>query len=84
MRSHHHRQLSTLSAANIRLRTGMRGSHPGAYEVAHALGRDGATFPEPAEAKEHYDLVVVGAGISGLAAAYFYRQKIDPDAKYYY
>ena len=62
-------------------RTGMRGSHPGAYEIAHALGRDGATFPEPAEAKEHYDLVVVGAGISGLAAAYFYRQKIDPDAK---
>ena len=62
-------------------RTGMRGSHPGAYEIAHALGRDGARFPEPAEAKEHYDLVVVGAGISGLAAAYFYRQKIDPDAK---
>ena len=62
-------------------RTGMRGSHPGAYEVAHAIGRDGARFPEPAEAKEHYDLVVVGAGISGLAAAYFYRQKIDPDAK---
>ena len=61
-------------------RTGMRGSHPGAYEIAHALGRDGARFPEPAEAKEHYDLVVVGAGISGLAAAYFYRQKIDPDA----
>ena len=62
-------------------RTGMRGSHPGAYEVAHALGRDGARFPRPAEAKEHFDLVVVGAGISGLAAAYFYRQKIDPDAK---
>ena len=63
------------------IRTGMRGSHPGAYEIAHALGRDGAKFPQPAEAKEHYDLVVVGAGISGLAAAYFYRQKIDPDAK---
>jgi spermidine dehydrogenase len=62
-------------------RTGMRGSHPGAYEVAHALGRDGATFTEPAEAKEHFDLVVVGAGISGLAAAYFYRQKINSGAK---
>ena len=62
-------------------KTGMRGSHPGAYEVAHALAREGATFPEPNTADEHYDLVVVGAGISGLAAAYFYRQKMGPDAR---
>jgi len=62
-------------------KTGMRGSHPGAYEVAHALARDGAIFPEPDAANEHYDLVVVGAGISGLAAAYFYRQKMGPDAR---
>ena len=51
------------------VKTGMRGSHPGAYEVAHALGRDGAKFAKPAEAAEHHDLRVVGAGISGLAAA---------------
>ena len=62
-------------------KTGMRGSHPGAYEVAHALARDGATFPEPDTADEHYDLVVVGAGISGLAAAYFYRQQMGPNAR---
>jgi spermidine dehydrogenase len=56
---------------------GMRGSHPGSFEAAHAL-RDG-TFPNPAatpiETGEHYDLIVVGGGISGLAAAYFYRAK---------
>ena len=63
------------------VKTGMRGSHPGAYEVAHALGRDGAKFSKPAEAAEHYDLVVVGAGISGLAAAYFYRQQMGSSAK---
>jgi spermidine dehydrogenase len=31
-------------------------------------------------AAEHYDLVVVGAGLSGLAAAFFYRQA-KPDAR---
>ena len=62
------------------IKTGMRGSHPGAYAVAHALGRDGAKFAKPAEAAEHHDLVVVGAGISGLAAAYFYRQQMGASA----
>ena len=27
-------------------RTGMRGSHPGSYEVAHALARQGAQFDD--------------------------------------
>ena len=56
--------------------TGMRGSHPGAFEVAHAL-RDGAFWEragKPVETGEEYDLVVVGGGISGLAAAHFYRK----------
>ena len=53
--------------------TGMRGSHPGSFEVAHQL-RDHASFGTPHDTGEHYDLVVVGAGISGLAAAYFYRK----------
>jgi spermidine dehydrogenase len=56
--------------------TGMRGLAPGSYDVAHAL-RDG-TFWENAgtatDTHEAYDLVVVGGGISGLAAAYFYRK----------
>jgi spermidine dehydrogenase len=59
--------------------TGMRGSHPGSFEVAHAAvsgerwkaGRTG----------EHYDLVVVGAGISGLSAAYIYHRDVDPNAR---
>jgi len=54
---------------------GMRGSHPGSYEVAHALrdGREGAT---PVRSTgETYDLVIVGAGIGGLAAAHFYRRR---------
>ena len=31
--------------------------------------------------EEHYDLVVVGAGMSGLAAAYYYRQQVGPNAR---
>ena len=63
--------------------TGMRGTHPGSFEAAHAL-RDG-TFPKsgtiPLDTGEHYDLIVVGGGISGLAAAYFYRAKASPGAR---
>lgn len=56
--------------------TGLRGSHPGSFETLHAL-RDGAFWKkaaQPQDTGEEYDLVVVGAGISGLAAAHFYRQ----------
>jgi len=51
---------------------GMRGAHVGSFETAHAL-RDGSVASEVPVAEEAYDLVVVGAGISGLAAAHFYR-----------
>ena len=56
------------------LLTGLRGSHPGSFEDAHAL-RDGHAWPAAADTGEEYDLIVVGAGISGLAAAHFYRTK---------
>jgi spermidine dehydrogenase len=59
--------------------TGLRGSHPGSFEAAHAL-RDGATFGAALDTGEVYDLVVVGGGISGLAAAHFYRERV-PDAR---
>ena len=59
----------------------MRGSHPGAFEVAHALAREGKSFPVPRDLDEAYDLVVVGGGISGLAAAYYYRERFGPDSR---
>ena len=62
-------------------RTGLRGSHPGAFETAHELARDGRSFPAPRDLDEEYDLVVVGAGISGLAAAHYYRAKFGKNAR---
>jgi spermidine dehydrogenase len=59
--------------------TGMRGSHAGSFEAAHATVRGQRWVAE--KTPEHYDLVVVGAGISGLSAAYIYRRDIDPDAR---
>ena len=61
--------------------TGMRGNHPGSYEVAHALARHGQRPTDFAPVDIIYDLVVVGAGISGLTAAYLYKKRAGPDAK---
>lgn len=64
-------------------RTGMRGSHPGSFEVAHAL-RDGTFWQKagkPVETGEEYDLIVVGGGMSGLAAAYFYRKQAGASSR---
>ncbi len=55
--------------------TGLRGSHPGSFEVAHQVGREGRPFDiSDLAVEESFDLVVVGGGISGLAAAWFYRE----------
>ena len=59
--------------------TGMRGSHPGSFETAHLL-RDGASF-DGHDTGERYDLVVVGGGLSGLSAAYFYQRKKGNNAR---
>ncbi len=56
--------------------TGLRGSHAGSFEIAHAVAWSGAKFDRPGEQTDRtYDMVVVGGGISGLAAAHFYRQR---------
>ena len=63
-------------------RTGLRGSHVGSFELFHAL-RDGTFWPSvgsPRPVDREYDLVVVGAGISGLAAAHYFRQA-NPSAR---
>ncbi|HLK33103.1 MAG TPA: FAD/NAD(P)-binding protein [Terriglobales bacterium] len=60
--------------------TGMRGSHPGSFESAH-LVRDGNWKASATNMGESYDLVVVGGGISGLAAAYFYRKAAGDRAR---
>ncbi len=51
--------------------TGMRGSHPGSFEAGHAL-RDGNSWSDVTDTRESYDMVVVGGGLSGLSAAYFF------------
>src|SRR4029079_172963 len=61
--------------------TGLRGQHEGSFEIAHALAREGRKFPsERLPVEETYDLVVVGSGISGRAAAWFYR-RANPSAR---
>src|SRR5436305_15169092 len=62
--------------------TGLRGSHIGSFEVAHSL-RDGDFWQKagtPIDTGEKFDLIVVGGGISGLSAAYFFR-KTNPNAR---
>ena len=62
--------------------TGLRGSHPGSFEIGHRVGREGQSFDVSSlEIEESFDLVVVGGGISGLAAAWFYRESHGPAAR---
>jgi spermidine dehydrogenase len=62
--------------------TGMRGSHPGSFEVSHALAWADVKWPLPERQTDRsYDLVVVGGGISGLSAAFFYRQRAGHNAR---
>jgi spermidine dehydrogenase len=64
-------------------KTGMRGTHPGSYTVAHSV-RDGDFWDHAGAAEstgESYDLVVAGCGISGLSAARFFLKAAGPGAK---
>jgi spermidine dehydrogenase len=62
--------------------TGLRGQHDGGFEAAHAQAFDRREYllgGLPVESQ--FDCIVVGAGISGLAAAWFYRQRFGRDAR---
>ncbi len=55
---------------------GMRGAHAGAFEAAHARAWEGQGWARPERLTDSlYDLVVIGAGLSGLAAAFLYRER---------
>jgi spermidine dehydrogenase len=62
---------------------GMRGNHDGSFAMAHRMrdGESASALGMPDATGEFYDLVVVGGGISGLAAAYRFRQKFGKNAK---
>ncbi len=63
-------------------RTGMRGSHDGSFEVAHQL-RDRKQWDVSGaiDTGESYDLIVVGGGLSGLAAAHYFIKEVGRSAK---
>ena len=80
--------LDEISAQNVPgyyppAKMGMRGNHDGSFTFAHLM-RDGQPWNDLGKAAatgESYDLIVVGGGISGLASAYFYRQRAGKNAR---
>jgi spermidine dehydrogenase len=64
-------------------RMGMRGDHDGTFTFAHRLrdGESADSFGDAIKTGETYDLVIVGGGLSGLAAAHFFRKSAGKGAR---
>jgi spermidine dehydrogenase len=63
-------------------RMGMRGSHPGSFESAHALRDERqVNWSSARQTDETYDLVIVGGGLSGLSAAHYFLKGVGDGAK---
>jgi spermidine dehydrogenase len=62
-------------------KTGLRGSHDGSLGSGPCASRRKALGRRYARCAESFDLIVVGGGISGLAAAYFYRKRAGEKAR---
>lgn len=61
---------------------GLRGVHAGAFEIAHQLAFEGRRWAAPElQTDPEYDLVIVGAGLSGLAAAHEFRRRAGAGAR---
>jgi spermidine dehydrogenase len=63
--------------------TALRGNYPDAVSAFGPMGQGAyRQFPAlDADMNETYDLVIVGAGISGLAAAHFWRRALGANQK---
>ncbi len=62
--------------------TGLRGQHDGSFEAAHSMSFEGRRYGvEGLAVEEEYDCIVVGAGISGLAAAHYYQARFGRQAR---
>jgi spermidine dehydrogenase len=61
--------------------TGLRGDHIGSFEAAHRMRDSGWSLSDAIDTTETYDLIVVGGGISGLAAAHYFIGKAGANAR---
>jgi len=62
--------------------TGLRGQTERAFGPMHRMVFDGESHRlKGLKIEERYDAIVVGAGISGLAAAHFYRRRHGADSR---
>lgn len=62
---------------------GLRGQTDADFQAMHAI-RSGDFWEKagmPDMTGEHYDLIVIGAGISGLASAFLFRQRMGADTR---